>query len=187
MIFSMNRVRALFVVAAAALSLGACASGARPDFMALTTANATGVTPAALGQAGYQKLRVSKVQGGSQTNPAWMSNVSDEDFRTALEASLKGFNYTATDASGAAYDVVASITDLQRPMMGLDMSVTIKVRYSITPIAGGAPIFDETLSATGTAKMGEAFAGSERLQKAIEYAVRANIQTFIQRLSTVVK
>lgn len=183
---SMNRMRA-FLIVAATLSLGACASAALPEKMTLTATNATGVAPAAPGQAGYQKMRVSKVQGGSETNPAWMSNVSDEDFRKALEASLKGFNYIATDSNGAAYDVVASITDLQRPMMGLDMNVTIKVRYSVTPVAGGAPVFDETLAATGTATMGEAFAGAERLRLAIEYAVRNNIQTFIQRIQTVIK
>jgi hypothetical protein len=50
--------------------------------------------------------------------------------------------------------------------------------------ASGRLIFDDTVAATGTAKMGEALIGSDRLRLANEYAVRENIKAFIERFRT---
>ena len=47
--------------------------------------------------------------------------------------------------------------------------------------------FDDTVSATGTATMGEAFAGVERLRLAIEKAAKANIEVFLGRLQKELK
>lgn len=73
--------------------------------------------------------------------------------------------------------------ELKQPMVGLDMSVTSRARYSVTD-ASGKLIFDDTIAATGTAKMGEAFVGTERLRLANEYAIRENIKAFIERFRT---
>ncbi len=165
-------------VSAGLLALTACATASLPSQMV----SAPGaVAPAASGDGAYQRVRVGAVSGGSETNPLWMSNVSNGDFRTALESSLRGVNYLSDDPSKANLEVTASIVDLQRPMAGIDMSVTSKIRYTAKPVGGGAAVFDDTVAATGTAKFGEALLAVERLRKANEASISANITEFIKR------
>ena len=178
------RLARVVAVGGGLLTLAACASASMPSQMVAAPGAVSGV---AAGDPGYKQLRVGNVQGGSETNPMWMSNVSSTDFKTALEASLRALNYLADDGSQAKIEVSANIVDLQRPMAGIDMSVTSKVRYSALPATGGAPVFDETLAATGTAKFGEALLGVERLRKANEASIRANIEIFVKRLQTALK
>ncbi len=166
---------------AGSLGLGACASGARSDQMVV---NSTTIAPATAGQPGYKAFRVGAVAGGSETNPLWMSNVSGEQFRSALEQSLAAAGHLADNTADAAYEVTAAMTKLDRPMAGLDMSVTSSVTYKATPTAGGAPMFDQLVAATGTAKFGDSLIGVERLRLANEAAVRENISSFIKRLRT---
>lgn len=75
--------------------------------------------------------------------------------------------------------VTASMIDLNQPMMGLDMSVTSRVRYTVKQ--GERIVFDDTIAATGTATMSEAFMGVERLRLANEKSVQENIKQFLQR------
>lgn len=166
-------------VCAALLSLAACATASLPSQMVATPGD---IAPAASGEAAYQRLRVGQVTGGSETNPLWMSNVSNADFRSALESSLRIVNYLSDDPSKAGLEITASIVDLQRPIAGLDMSVTSKIRYTAKPVGGGAAVYDDTVAATGTAKFGEALLGVERLRKANEASISANITEFIKRL-----
>lgn len=173
------RVSRAALVGAGLLTLAACASASKPEQMTIT---ASTVPAAAPGAPGYKAFRVAAVQGGGETNPLWMSNVSDKDFKVALETSLKGLNYLADSSDKASLELKASIVDLQRPMAGIDMSVTSKVRYSAIPVAGGAPVFDDTVAATGTAHFGESLLAVERLRKANEAAMRANIEAFVKRL-----
>jgi hypothetical protein len=168
------------VIAGALSALGACASGARPTQMAVSTAS---LKPIAPGVPGYKELRVAHVGGGGGTNPLWMSNVSSNDFLNALEASLKASNYLADDPEKAKTEITAELVDLKRPLAGLDMSVTTRVRYSGKALPAGNQAFDETVAATGTAKLGDAFIGTERLRLANEAAIRANIEAFLQRLA----
>lgn len=165
-------------VAAALLGLSACATASLPSQMVSTPG---AIAPVAAGEGAYQRVRVGPVTGGSETNPLWMSNVSNGDFRTALEASLRGVNYLSDDPSKANLEVTASIVDLQRPMAGIDMSVTSKIRYTAKPVGGGPAVFDDTVAATGTAKFGEALLAVERLRKANEASISANITEFIKR------
>lgn len=173
------------MLAATLLSLGACASAANPALMSLSAPTAT-AKPVSQGHAGYQSMSVQQVQGGNQTNPMWMSEVSNEDFQKALEVSLKAFNYLVVDGAMDKYKVTASIVDVQKPMMGLDMSVTMKVRYSVISATGTA-VFDDTIATTGTATMGEAFAGADRVRMAIEKSAKLNIEAFLGRLEKELK
>ncbi len=61
------------------------------------------------------------------------------------------------------------------------MSVTMKFRYSVA--TQGDTAFDDAIAMTGTATMGEAFAGADRVRMAIEKAAKLNIEAFLGRLS----
>jgi len=165
-------------LSACLIALGGCAAGARSTQMTASSS----VAPIGASDPGYKQFRVSKTQGGSKTNPLWMSSVSDADFKSALEASLKAANYLADQADQAKAEIVANLVELKRPMAGLDMSVTTQVRYSATDTATGSVVFDDTVGANGTAKFGDSLIGVERLRLANEAAIKANIEAFIARL-----
>ena len=156
------------------LGLGACASPARPEAMTLLPSTIEAATP---GDFGYQSIRVASVQGGGDTNPMWLSNVSNIEFKKALEGSLAATGYFRADGP---YSLTATMIDLQRPMAGLDLSVTSRVRYSVVDQAN-AVVFDDTVAATGTAKFGDSLLAVERLRLANEASVRENIKAFVER------
>lgn len=39
-------------------------------------------------------IKVEQVAGGKQTNPLWKSNIGDEEFKAALQNSLKMWGYS---------------------------------------------------------------------------------------------
>jgi hypothetical protein len=169
-------IRRLAAAAAVAslMALAACATPSRPEAMILP---ATPGLSASAGDLGYRSVTSVIVSGGSETNPLWTAQVSNEDLKTALEGSLAAAGYMGAD--GAPMVVTANMIELNQPMMGLDMSVTSRIQYSVT--SGGRVVFNETVAATGTATMGEAFAGVERLRLANEKSIRENIKQFITR------
>jgi len=169
-------LRRLAVAAAAAslLGLAACATPSNPA--AMTLAATPGLT-AAQGDVGYKSVTSVSVSGGHDTNPLWTAQVSNADFQTALTDSLAAAGYMGTE--GRPMSVTASMIDLNQPMMGLDMSVTSRVRYTVKQ--GERIVFDDTIAATGTATMSEAFMGVERLRLANEKSVQENIKQFLQR------
>jgi hypothetical protein len=166
-----------FAVAAACASLmavAACASPSRPEFMTVPTT--AGLT-AAPGDVGYHAVTTVNVSGGHETNPLWAAQVSDADFKTALEASLTAAGYMGSE--GRPLVITATMVDLKQPLAGFDMSVTSQVQYRVT--RDGQVIFAETVAATGTATMGEAFAGVERVRLANEKSIQENIKEFLKR------
>lgn len=175
----MSKLRQLAVVSAAVslLALGACASGARPEAMAVLPSAVEAARP---GTPGYQSIRVEAVQGGGDTNPLWLSNVSNAEFKTALESSLQTSGYFKADGPWA---LTATMVDLQRPMAGFDLSVVSRVRYSVLD-RSGTIVFDETVAATGTATMGDSLLAVERLRMANEASIRENIKAFLTRFRT---
>lgn len=173
------------ILGAALLSATACVSGANPTMMSLTVAT-SGAAPVNEGHPGFRQMSVANVQGGTETNPLVWSEVSNEDFQRALEVSLRAFNYLVLDGAASKFKVTASIIDVQKPLAGFDMSVTMRVRYSVIT-EQGATVFDDTIAVTGTAAMTEAFMGSDRLRIGIEKAAKANIEVFLGRLAKELK
>ena len=161
-------------VVASLMGLAACASPSRPEFMALPTT--AGLT-AAPGDVGYHAVTTVNVSGGTETNPLWTAQVSNEDFKTALETSLAAAGYVGTE--GRPLVVTASLINLNQPLVGIDLAVTSQVRYTVT--RDGQIIFDDTVSATGVGTMSDAFAAVERLRIANEKAIKENIKAFLTR------
>lgn len=122
---------------------------------------------------------VDAVSGGTETDPAWTSQVSTGAFRQALELSLK--QHTMLGGQGAPLNLTATIKDIDQPLIGVSMTVTATVQYTITD-AAGQTTFDETIATPYTAAFGDALLGAKRLQLANEGAVKANIKRFIDRV-----
>lgn len=125
---------------------------------------------------------VIEVTGGRETNPMWTSQVSSDAFRRALEQSLENAGMFSKIVAGSKYQLTADLTRLDQPMMGFDMTVTSTVRYSLIETQTRKEVYARVIQIAYTAKMSDAFVGTQRLKLANEGAVKANIQGLINDL-----
>lgn len=172
---------ALGLSVVSAIWLVGCATPASSTNMTLRAAEATEVrqrTPEAL--KGNVALR--DVTGGKETNPAWVSNVSSSEFERALEESLRSVGMLSSNRQTGRYQLVAHLEKLDQPFAGFDMTVTSTVGYSLVERSTGKAVWQKSLVTPYTAKMGDAFVGSERLRLANEGTIRQNISQLIAEL-----
>lgn len=169
----MKRLTILFSLVFATILMQGCATTA--SIQGMTTQKAMAHNGALT-----NKVAVAPVTGGKKTNPLWTSQVSSENFDSALKDSLRAAHMLAGDQG--QYSLQANLLSLQQPMFGLDMTVTATVKYVVTEAKSGKTIFEETLTTPYTAKMGDAFVGTKRLQLANEGAIRTSIETLIEKL-----
>jgi len=129
-------------------------------------------------------VAVAEVTGGKETNPMWTSQVSSDAFRRALEQSLEVAGMFSKIVSGSKHQLTADLTRLDQPMLGFDMTVGSTVRYSLIETQSRKEVYSRVIQISYTAKMSDAFIGSQRLKLANEGAVKANIQAFINDLTS---
>lgn len=160
----------------AALFLGGCASGAQPEAML-----ARMTVPVHQSQS---DLSVTVI-GGKETSKMWVSQISDQDFVQALQDSIvqAGLFRKATATSPAAYKLDTFIVQLNQPMFGASMTVSMEVNYSLARTNPKEVIWQKALTSTYTAPFSEAFIGATRLRKANEGAARKNIEQAINEMS----
>ncbi|MGH8453768.1 MAG: hypothetical protein ACRES4_03165 [Nevskiales bacterium] len=161
------------------LILSGCATAARVDQMTVdSTASPqhTGDTPL------KGSVSVETVSGGEGTNPLWTSEIGNEEFRSALENSLRAARLLATDVSESRYTLKATLVSVQQPMVGFDMTVTTTVLYALSDRSVNAAVFEKSITTPYTATVGDAFLGFERLKLANEGSARNNIAQLIDEL-----
>lgn len=157
--------------------LAACASPAEPDKMVVTVPQA-GFPPALAGA-----MCVRSVAGGEETNPLWVSKVSDKDFRDALGRSMTAAGLIAPDG-GCRYPVDVNLLGLAQPAFGINLEVTSHVNYKVfTPT--GQPLLLETVTASYTAGFSDSPIAIIRLRLANEGAIRTSITRFLEKLQAV--
>lgn len=166
---------------AASVWLTGCATPASSSNMTVRAADATTVrlqTPEAL----KNNLALRDVTGGKETNPAWVSNVSSSEFERALEDSLRSVGMLSANRQAGRFQLIVHLEKLDQPFMGFDMTVTSTVAYTLVERASGKTIWQKTLAVPYTAKVSDAFVGSERLRLANEGTIRQNITQLIGEL-----
>lgn len=167
----------LALLAAAALSLAACASASKPGAMVAELTDATIIREDSTLRNAFT---VGTVTGGKDTSPLWKSNVSSEDFAEALRQSLLA--HAMLSPSDSKYVVDAELVEVKQPFAGLNMTVTSTVNYKVTDAATSTVVLEESVVNEYTAKMGDAFVGVERLRLANEGSMKGNIAQFIAKL-----
>lgn len=170
-------VRTWLVLLAALFTASGCASGARTGAMTVAASPDT-----IIGDSSplHSVIQVGTVTGGNETNPLWKSNVSNENFRAALEQSLALHAMKAPDRG--RYIVNAELVSLDRPFGGFDLTVTAKVHYTVVATGSQAVKLDTVMETPYTANFSDAFMGVERLRLANEGAMHQNIDAIIKRL-----
>src|SRR5205085_9204225 len=111
--------------ASAAVYLAACAAPADPTAMVPSNASVRHTFNRSVGVS---------VAGGRETNPMWTSQVSSQDFRQALEASLQRYGVFSRVIrnAGADYQLSVTLLRLKQPLVGFDMTVTAEVMWRLT-------------------------------------------------------
>lgn len=159
--------------------LAACAQPARvsqmvaPNVMAPVAAS----NPELL-----DNFTIADVKGGKTTNPMWTSQVDNPEFREALDRSLAFNGVLATTADKAKYAVTAELLELKQPLMGFDLTVTSRVKYSVQERGSSAELFGEEITTPYTADFSSSLVAVERLRLANEGAIRESIRNFLTRL-----
>ena len=122
---------------------------------------------------------------GKEAKAKWTSEISSEAFLEAVAQSLQksGLFAAVLKTSDADYDLQISYINGDEPALGFNMTVDLVTRWILTKKSSGQAVFQENVSSTYTAKMGDAFAGATRLRLANEGVARANIKEGIRRLS----
>ncbi len=162
------------IVSILSVSLGACATSAKPGAMAVAVSETSIISNTS---AIYKSTATPTVKGGKETSPLWKSNVSNADFAEALRQSLLANTILTTDK--ARFNLSAELVELKQPIVGFSMTVTSRVKYVLTNVDTSAVVWEKEIVTPYTAKMSDAFVGVKRLQLANEGAIRSNIQQFI--------
>jgi len=127
-------------------------------------------------------ISVSDVTGGRETNPMWTSQVSSDGFQRALEMSLQSAGLYERLVARSRFRLIADISRIDQPMLGIDMTVTSTVRYSLIDSSSNKEVYGRVITASYTAKISDALIGAERLKLANEGSMRTNIEKLIEDL-----
>jgi hypothetical protein len=163
---------------AALIVLGGCASPAKVDQMIARDTSEQGLASEEL----RESIRVTSVIGGDKTNPLWTSEINSEDFRMALQDSLRAAGLLSRFKSKGAYELEASLREVRQPLFGFDLTVVTRVRYDLIDSVSRKTLFEDEITASHTATFSDAAYAVTRLRLANEGSARKNIEEFIRRL-----
>lgn len=172
----MKRAMKLAFLVSVVAFAGGCASGAMSRNMVpkdLTVAN----------RHPYSVL--VKVEGGQETSASSGPRISSPEFQSAIVESLMTYGVFKTVLSEGNTDckLEVAILDLQQPIFGFNMTVTIMTAWKLTNLKDGSTVMSESLSNSYTAAVGDAFAGVTRVRLATEGAARENIRDALKKIS----
>ncbi len=171
-------LRLVFIIAMLG-TLSACATPGRPGYMVPESA----LFPSySLDSPLRDAIAISKVGGGEKTNPLVGSKVGDNELREALRLSLSQYGFLSTSDVIAPFRLEVFLIELKQPPGGLTMIVTSAMRYKLTRSPDDEVVYDDIITASYAATVGDSFYGPHRLKLANEGSIRANIAVFLERL-----
>lgn len=168
----------VFVLLALAM-LSACASPAEMNNMIV---NQRALVSSVPDTPFIGAITINRVTGGEQTNPLWTSQIDNVAFTGALERSLENSGLLAPGLPKARFSLDATLSAVNQPLFGLDMTVASRVNYHLKEIQTNKIWFDDSISASHTATFSDSAIGIQRLRFANEGSIRENISVFIKRL-----
>lgn len=165
------------LAAGLALALAGCALPALPGRMTTRLSEQTLIHDhSELRQA----VQVGVISGGAEDDPLGRSYIRNADFADAVRQSLAAHAMLGTAAPVFRLD--AGILDVERPIGGLSLEVTTRVRYRLIRLSTGQVVFDRPIEASFTQPFDMTILGYERIQLATEGAFRENMRLFLLAL-----
>ena len=166
------------LVTTLALVLTGCAAASDPGAMMYAVSDATIISESS---PLHNSVNLADVTGGKDTNPLWVSKVSNEDFAEALSQTLSAHTMLATGEGD--YLLTATLQKLKQPVLGgIDLKVTSTVKYELTKVSTGETVMSEVIETPYTAKFSDAFIAVERLKLANEGSIKSNIERLIKTM-----
>ena len=145
--------------------------------IAVASANRSDTTPL------RENVGVKNVTGGINTNPILShSNIGNDEFRGALESSLKLAGLLERNIGEGKFLLCAQLLQVDHPFIGGDMTVATHILYILTDLKSGKEVYQNTISAKYTATISDSFFGVNRLRIANEGSGRENIARLIEGL-----
>jgi hypothetical protein len=166
-------MRLLLLVGLSGVLFG-CASGAKVENMSSIE------TQHQYSAALEGNVEVNDVTGGTETNPLWTSEISNDSFKQAVKESLSSQGLFSQQGN---YDLKIQLIEVDQPILGLDFTVTTHIRYVLTDKNTDTVVMDEMIVAPHTATMGDAFVAVKRLRLANEGSAKKNIEALLSKLS----
>ena len=166
-------MKKIIVCLIVATVLAGCASPAQVDGM---MARHIDVTKAAANTQTKNSISINNVSGGNETNPLWVSEVANADFKLALEKSLKDALLLSSAVEDGKYLLEVTLKNLEQPLFGLDLKVTATAEYTLKTKVSGRIIYSKTFVTPFTATFSDSAMAIQRLRIANEGAVRNNIE-----------
>ena len=167
------RSLSLATLCAAAGVIAGCASPSKPE----------GMVPVAAIAGQSARTTSVVVAGGSETSAMGKSQISNEAFQQAIVMSIeknKTFS-SVVKGAGGDYQLAVTVVSMDQPSFGFSFTVKMEAAWSLKK-ADGTVVMQESIKSEGTAGATEAFAGTERLRLANEYAARANIAAALEKI-----
>jgi hypothetical protein len=159
---------AIIVLSLSVLNLAGCATPANRDNMAV---------PAASVSKHYPYSVAVDAKGGSETGAMDSSNISNADFKAAIEQSIVQTSLFKNVVQGknGDYDLTVSVTQISKPMFGASFTVDLETAWSLVKTSDKSYVLRKVIKSSHTATMGDALVGATRLRLAVEGAARDNI------------
>jgi fructose-specific phosphotransferase system component IIB len=176
MTFNLQRLAGAALLAAAAVVLAGCASGALKENMA-----------AAAPSVAYKKTQNSvrvETRGGSDTGAMDSTNISNADLKSAIEASIaKSGLFRNVAQSNSDYALSVTVTELTKPLFGGSFTVTMEAGWTLTKTSDNKVLLRKAIKSSHTASLGDSLVGVTRLRLAVEGAARSNIEQGLKAVS----
>ena len=159
----------------ASLLCSGCASAAKPDAMTAQIQRSVHKSASHV---------VVTVLGGKATSALGVSQIADEVFAQALRHSIEqsGLFARAQIDGVAPYQLQAFIAQVNQPMFGASVTVSMEVDYTLARTEPKEVVWRKAVSSTYTAPFSSAFVGATRLRLANEGAARKNIEQAIHEI-----
>jgi hypothetical protein len=131
------------------------------------------------------KIFIKSVMGGKKTNPLWVSNISNENFKEALRKSILESNaFSEIDAiTDEDWVLEINLLSVDQPYFGFNLTVKTTIEYKLYD--KNRLVFSKIISQSGNATMSDALIGTKRLRLANEISARNNIKEMLQSLKEV--
>ena len=116
--------------------------------------------------------------GGAETSALGSTNIDNAELKTAIEKSIRDSKLfrEVVDGKGGQYQLSVVVIQMSKPMLGLDFTVALEAGWTLVRASDNKVVLRQVFKSSHTAKLGDAFVGTKRLQLAVEGAARANIE-----------
>lgn len=127
-----------------------------------------------------EAVTIDSISGGHITLPFYISEIGDDEFKDAVKNSLIAEKLYSDNGR---YKLIIEINDMDHPMFGLDMKVTLDINYRLIDSKTKMEVVNKKIISSYTATFSDAAMGIVRLRLANEGSGRESIKGLLMELS----